>query len=61
MAEIAIGIDLGTSNSCVACSQNGQPEVLKNSYGKNTTASVMAFAEDGSITVGNQARANISR
>jgi molecular chaperone DnaK len=61
MAEIAIGIDLGTSNSCVACASNGQPDVLRNSYGENITASVMAFGEDGSITVGNQARANIIR
>ena len=60
MAERAIGIDLGTSNSCVATVGEGaQVEVLPNAYGEHTSASVVAFAEDGSITVGNAARANI--
>ncbi|MEE9607044.1 MAG: Hsp70 family protein [Myxococcota bacterium] len=59
MAEIAVGIDLGTSNSCVATAQNGSVEVLENSYGERTTASVVAFREDGTIRVGNAARANI--
>jgi molecular chaperone DnaK len=59
MAKSAIGIDLGTSNSCVAILRDSQVEVLANAYGENTTASVVAFAEDGSITVGNAARANI--
>jgi molecular chaperone DnaK len=59
MAEIAIGIDLGTSNSCVAVSRGGSIEVLPNAYGEFTTASVVAFHEDGSITVGNAAKANI--
>jgi len=59
MTERAIGIDLGTSNSCVAASYGDRVEVLANSYGENTSASVASFAEDGSITVGNAARANI--
>ncbi len=59
MAEIAIGIDLGTSNSCVAVAEDGTVEVLPNTYGEHTTASVVAFREDGSITVGNAAKANI--
>jgi molecular chaperone DnaK len=59
MSEIAIGIDLGTSNSCVAVLQGGQIEVLPNAYGEATTASVVALRADGSITVGNAARANI--
>ena len=59
MAEVAIGIDLGTSNSCVAVARGGSVEVLANAYGENTTASVVAFKEDGSITVGNAAKANI--
>ncbi len=59
MAEIAVGIDLGTSNSCVATRHGDDIEVLANAYGENTTASVVAFHEDGSITVGNAARANI--
>jgi len=59
MADLAIGIDLGTSNSCVAIMRNGKIDVLSNAFGEKTTASVVAFHEDGSITVGNAARANI--
>jgi molecular chaperone DnaK len=59
MSEIAVGIDLGTSNSCVAILRDGQVEVLANAYGEHTTASVVAFAGDGAITVGNAAKANI--
>ena len=59
MAEIAVGIDLGTSNSCVAVSMRGRVDVLPNAYGESTTASVVALAEDGSITVGNAAKANV--
>jgi len=59
MPEIAVGIDLGTSNSCVAIMRGDKIEVLSNAYGENTTASVVAFADDGTITVGNQAKANI--
>jgi molecular chaperone DnaK len=59
MSEIAIGIDLGTSNSCVSVVQGGKVEVLPNAYGEPTTASVVAFREDGSIVVGNAAKANI--
>ncbi len=59
MAERAIGIDLGTSNSCVATVTGSEVDVLANAYGEHTSASVVAFAEDGSITVGNAARANI--
>ena len=59
MADIAVGIDLGTSNSCVAVSRRGRLHVLANSYGENTTASVVNIAADGSITVGNAAKANV--
>ena len=59
MSELAVGIDLGTSNSCVAIARGGRLEVLANAYGENTTASVVAFQEDRSIQVGNTARANI--
>ncbi|NQZ95073.1 MAG: molecular chaperone DnaK [Myxococcales bacterium] len=59
MADIAIGIDLGTSNSCVARAEDGTVDVLANPYGEKITASVVAFREDGSITVGNSAKANI--
>ena len=59
MAEVAIGIDLGTSNSCVAVARGRQVEVLPNAYGENVTASVVGFREDGSILVGNAAKANL--
>jgi molecular chaperone DnaK len=59
MGEIAIGIDLGTSNSCVAILRGGAPEVIPNACGETTTASVVALSEDGAITVGNAAKANI--
>ena len=57
--DVAIGIDLGTSNSCVAVARGGNVEVLTNAYGETVTASVVAFQEDGSIGVGNTAKANI--
>jgi len=50
-----IGIDLGTTNSCVAMIEGGQPVVLVNSEGKRTTPSVIAF-KDGDIKVGDPAR-----
>jgi len=59
MAEIAVGIDLGTSNSCVAVVRGGSIDVLPNGYGEATTASVVAFKPDGAIAVGNSAKANI--
>ena len=59
MAEIAVGIDLGTSNSCVSIARGGKVEVLANAYGEHVTASVVAFDEAGGITVGNAAKANI--
>ncbi len=57
--EIAIGIDLGTSNSCVAVCRNGRPEVLANTYGEPISASCVAFREEGSIVVGNAAKAQV--
>ncbi len=59
MAEMAVGIDLGTSNSCVAIASSGKVEVLANAYGEHVTASVVAFDEQGAITVGNAAKANV--
>jgi molecular chaperone DnaK len=59
MGEIAVGIDLGTSNSCVAAMQGGAARVLPNAAGEATTASVVAVHEDRSIVVGNGAKANI--
>ena len=59
MAEIAIGIDLGTSNSCVAVLRDGAARVLPNAQGEATTPSVVAVGEDGGILVGNAAKANL--
>jgi molecular chaperone DnaK len=59
MAEIALGIDLGTSNSCVSIARRSKVEVLANAYGEHVTASVVAFDEEGCITVGNAAKANV--
>ena len=47
-----IGIDLGTTNSCVAVMEGGQPKVIVNSEGTNTTPSVVAFTDDGERLVG---------
>ncbi|HEX5463402.1 MAG TPA: molecular chaperone DnaK [Burkholderiales bacterium] len=55
MAKI-IGIDLGTTNSCVAVMENGQPKVIENSEGARTTPSVVAYTEDGEILVGASAK-----
>lgn len=59
MAEYAIGIDLGTSNSCVAVLSDGKIQVLPNAYGDHITASVVSFLENGAILVGNAAKANV--
>ena len=55
MAKI-IGIDLGTTNSCVAIVEGGQPKVIENSEGARTTPSVVAYADDGEILVGAPAK-----
>ncbi|MCG3187691.1 MAG: Chaperone protein DnaK [Rhodocyclaceae bacterium] len=51
-----IGIDLGTTNSCVAVMEGGTPKVIENSEGARTTPSVVAYTEDGEILVGAPAK-----
>ena len=51
-----IGIDLGTTNSCVAVMEGGNPNVITNSEGARTTPSVVAFQKDGERIVGQFAK-----
>jgi molecular chaperone DnaK len=51
-----IGIDLGTTNSCVAIMEGGQPKVIENAEGARTTPSIIAYMEDGEILVGAPAK-----
>ncbi|MBC8297774.1 MAG: molecular chaperone DnaK [Pelagibacterales bacterium] len=51
-----IGIDLGTTNSCVSVMEGSEPVVIPNAEGKRTTPSVVAFVEDGEIKVGDPAK-----
>ena len=55
MAKI-IGIDLGTTNSCVAIMEGGKPKVIENSEGARTTPSIVGYTEDGEILVGAPAK-----
>ena len=55
MAKI-IGIDLGTTNSCVAVLEGGDPKVIPNAEGANTTPSIVAFTDDGERLVGQPAK-----
>jgi molecular chaperone DnaK len=55
MAKI-IGIDLGTTNSCVAIMEGGKPKVIENSEGTRTTPSIVAYMEDGEVLAGAPAK-----
>src|SRR5258708_6637362 len=57
--DIAIGIDLGTSYSCVSLIENGAPVVIPNEWGERTHASGVSLLEDGTVLVGNSAKRNI--
>ncbi|HZC71922.1 MAG TPA: Hsp70 family protein, partial [Jatrophihabitans sp.] len=52
----AVGIDLGTTNSVVSVLSGGEPEVIANSEGSRTTPSVVAFAKNGEVLVGEVAK-----
>ncbi|MCL4733222.1 Hsp70 family protein, partial [Patescibacteria group bacterium] len=55
MAKI-LGIDLGTTNSCMAVVEGGKPKVIENAEGNRTTPSVVAFTKNGERLVGQQAK-----
>ena len=57
--QIAMGIDLGTSNSVVAIVEDGQPKVIANEWGERTHASVVSFLDDDGVLVGNDAKKHI--
>jgi len=59
VTDLAMGIDLGTSYSCVSIIRDGVPVVIPNEWGERTHASVVSFLEDGRVLVGNDAKKQI--
>ena len=59
MKGAVCGIDLGTTNSCVAVMEGKTPKVLENSEGSRTTPSVVAFSNDGERLVGSPAKRQV--
>jgi len=55
-SSIVLGIDLGTTNSCLAIIENGIPKIIENAEGARTTPSIIAYMEDGEILVGAPAK-----
>ena len=51
-----IGIDLGTTNSCVAVMDGGEPKVIENAEGDRTTPSIIAYTNEGETLVGQPAK-----
>jgi molecular chaperone DnaK len=56
MSKKVIGVDLGTTNSCVSIMENGEPVVIANSEGRRTTPSIVAFTKEGERKVGDAAK-----
>ena len=58
--SVSVGIDLGTSNSCIAAVVNGEPTVLTDPAGRRTQPSVVAFGYGGAVVVGPRARQQLA-
>ena len=59
MEKICAGIDLGTTNSCIAILEAGRPVVIPNELGEPTTSSLVSVLPDGNILVGRKARSRL--
>ena len=59
-SNVVIGIDLGTTNSCVALMEGNTPKVIENAEGVRTTPSIVAFTKDGQRLVGAPAKRQVT-